>query len=290
MSFKISTNKLYIKEYSHLFTEVMITKKKCFELLNVLYFVLDNVMFWEAFRWERLDTGYIYIQKFPNGKMYAGQTITLARRCTDYRNLKGNNPHHTNALKKYGWDNVKVAFALCPKYLLDTVEIFVIDFFNLINVTKGYNKRTGGRKGYRVSKETCMRISIAISGEKHRLFGKSHTEETRKKMSEKQSGENHPMFGKRITEKTRAKLSGINNHNYGKTFSEQTLAKLSGGNSPNSKPLCAFGKLYDAASTASNTLCEVCNTKTKGNFMRYWIHKKNIQRVYFTFPKSFTKL
>jgi len=41
-------------------------------------FVLDNVMFWEAFRWERLDTGYIYIQTFSNGKMYAGQTTGLA--------------------------------------------------------------------------------------------------------------------------------------------------------------------------------------------------------------------
>ncbi|AGE53400.1 GIY-YIG catalytic domain-containing endonuclease [Acanthocystis turfacea Chlorella virus GM0701.1] len=134
-------------------------------------FVLDNVMYWEAFRWERLDMGHIYIQKFSNGKMYAGQTTGLSGRFGHYRSLQGSNPHHTFALKKYGWDDVKVAITSCPKYLLDTVEIFLIDFFNLTDNTRGYNKTTGGRKGYHITKETRMRMSESKSGEKMHSLG-----------------------------------------------------------------------------------------------------------------------
>ena len=116
------------------------------------YFKLDNVMYWEAFRWERLDMGHVYIQKFSNDKMYAGQTTELKRRMNTYKNLKGSNKHHTRALKKH-IDTMHIAFTQCPNYLLDAVETFVIAFFDLTDPSKGYNKQTGGRKNYRHSKE-----------------------------------------------------------------------------------------------------------------------------------------
>ncbi|AGE49153.1 GIY-YIG catalytic domain-containing endonuclease [Acanthocystis turfacea Chlorella virus Br0604L] len=282
---------------SQLLTEMLIAEE---------YFVLDNVMYWEAFRWERLDTGHIYIQKFQTGKMYAGQTINLPSRFNEYRNLKGNNPHHAHALKKYGWDNTEVATTRCPKYLLDDVEIFVIAFFNLTNPTKGYNKMTGGRKGSRCSKETRlkmsishlgktqsketrMKISISQIGEKHHMFDKRHTEESRAKMSEKLSG-------RTLSEQTRTRMSiaqfGEKNHMFGKTLSEETRKKMStskkGRNNQNAKPLCAFGKLYDSASTASDMLRDVCNTTARdAKFMTGWVKSKKHQHNVFYVSKEF---
>ncbi|AGE49413.1 GIY-YIG catalytic domain-containing endonuclease [Acanthocystis turfacea Chlorella virus Can0610SP] len=247
----------------------MVIAKKRFDIGN-LYFVLDNVMFWEAFRWEMLDTGYIYIQKFSNGKMYAGLTTNLPRRMKAYKQLRGNNDHHTKALKKHG-DTMQISFTQCPKYLLDAVEIFMIAFFDLTDPSKGYNKQTGGRKSFRHTKETCMKISESKKGEKNPNYGKIPTEETRAKMCIAQSGENNPMCGRTHDEGARKKISdaekGERNHN--------------------SKPICVFGKLYDAASTASNILRDVCNTKSKCNFVKNWIHKKTHPHNVFYVSKEF---
>jgi hypothetical protein len=52
-----------------------------------------------------------------------------------------------------------------------------------------------------ISEETRQKISEALSGENHPMFGKSHSAESLEKMSESQrsidrTGENNPMFGK----------------------------------------------------------------------------------------------
>ncbi|AGE56565.1 GIY-YIG catalytic domain-containing endonuclease [Acanthocystis turfacea Chlorella virus NE-JV-2] len=299
----------------------MIVKKEHLNVLSILYFVLDNVMFWEAFRWERFDTGHIYIQKFPNGKMYAGQTINLKKRMNEYRRLKGNNTHHTRALKKR-IDTMQIAIAQCPNYLLDAVEIFVISFYDLTDCTKGYNKTTGGRKNFRHTKETRKQISEKVSGknnpmygkcgdlspcygrkhteeelasmsewqkgEKSPMFGKTLPEEVRAKISEKLRGENHPLFGKSPTEEIRIKISI---GNIGKKHTEDTRASMSiartGGKNYNSKPVCVFGKLYDSASTASKLLREVCNTTSEYNFIAKWIQKPIHHHNIFYVTKEF---
>ncbi|AGE59904.1 GIY-YIG catalytic domain-containing endonuclease [Acanthocystis turfacea Chlorella virus TN603.4.2] len=207
----------------------MLITNKTLEFLSIVYFVLDNVMFWEAFRWERLDLGHIYIQKFSNDKMYAGQTTNIISRMNKYKNLKGSNKHHTRALKKH-IDTMKISFVQCPRYILDTVEIFVIAFFDLTDPNKGYNKTTGGRNGYSMSKEVRMRMSNLHKGENHPQFGKrgelSHNfgrpcpEEKRATISKALSGKNHPQFGKR----------GELSHNFGKTLPEETRAKISKSN------------------------------------------------------------
>ncbi|AGE56772.1 GIY-YIG catalytic domain-containing endonuclease [Acanthocystis turfacea Chlorella virus NE-JV-2] len=322
---------------SHTFIE-MIVSKKYFDVINTLYFVLDNVMFWEAYRWERLDLGHIYIQKFPEGKMYAGLTTDLERILKEYEQLKGNNPHHTRALKKYGVNTMQISFTQCPNYLLDAVEIFVIAFFELTNPSKGYNKTTGGRKGYRMSKETRMNMSNSRYGEKNHWFGKSLPKEMRYKLSIAKSGRNHPNFGKKLSQETRAKisdkhigktfseetrvklsiaLSGVNNPFFGRTHTDDSRSKISVANSGKNhpmfgrhhtektcvkmseskkgeknykaKPICVFGKLYDSASTASDILCDVCDTTAKGNFMIQWIRRKKHPHNVFYVSKEFYK-
>ncbi|AGE53671.1 GIY-YIG catalytic domain-containing endonuclease [Acanthocystis turfacea Chlorella virus GM0701.1] len=283
----------------------MIVEKKYFDIINTLYFVLDNVMFWEAYRWERLNLGYIYIQKFSNDMMYAGLTIDLKRRMNTYKKLKGNNTHHTRALKKY-IDTMQIAFTQCPHYLLDAVEIFVIAFFDLTNPMKGYNKTTGGRNGYRMTKDVRMKISDSKKGKKNPNYGKygelsssygrRHTEDARFKMAESTKGENHPNFGKQLPEEVRANMSiaktGENNPFFGKTHTQESRVKMSasakkGGKHHNAKPICVFGKLYGSASTASATLCEVCNTASNEDFIRKWTKSKKHQHNVFYVAKEF---
>jgi group I intron endonuclease len=49
------------------------------------------------------------------------------------------------------------------------------------------------------------------------MFGKNLSDEVKKKISDAMSGKDHPMFGK----------TGENHHNFGKTCSEEIRAKIS---------------------------------------------------------------
>ncbi|AGE59554.1 GIY-YIG catalytic domain-containing endonuclease [Acanthocystis turfacea Chlorella virus OR0704.3] len=283
----IDVSNLYTNKMFQLIANMSVIKTSVEMLKAEEQFILDNVMYWEAFRWERFDMGYIYIHKFTEGKMYAGQTINPSKRFYHYRNLKGSNRHHTRALKKH-YGTMQIAITQCPNYLLDAVEIFVIAFYDLTNPEKGYNKQTGGRKGFQVSKDSRMKISITLTG-------RTIPEEVRAKISVSTSGEKHHSYGKPCPEEVRAKISasqtGEKHHLYGKTRPEEVCAKMSEskkrGKHPNSKQICVFGKLYDSASTASDTLREVCATVSNDNFMTKWVHKKKHQHNIFYVSKKF---
>ena len=207
------------------------------------YFPYDVTMFWEFFRWERYKLGHIYLQCFKNGKLYAGQSIRLSDRIYKYSIGIGSNPHHTNAIEKHGWSNVNVMTIQCPWYLLDTIEIFLIEYYDLTKPDKGYNKTTGGRKNWTHSKEIRTKISIAVSGinnpnfgkigMKHHNFGKKWTktlEQIAKTSGENNimygnghliSGEKNPMFGKK----------GVDHPAFGYKKTPEQLIKVSGQNS-----------------------------------------------------------
>jgi hypothetical protein len=141
------------------------------------------------------------------------------------------------------------------------------------------------------TEEARAKMSIAKTGPNHPMFCKTHTEEARAKMS----GPNHSMFGKTLPEETRAKMSlaqtGPNNHMFGKTHTEEAHAKMSeskkGPNNPAAKPVCVFGKLYAAASVASDTLRDVCDTRSEGNFISEWARKPKHQHNVFRVSKEF---
>lgn len=124
-----------------------------------------------------------------------------------------------------------------------------------------------GSCGVVMSEETKAKISKAVSGENHPLYGKrgeksywhgkTHSEETKAKMSKARSGENHHMYGKKHTEEakakmsrahlgrrhseeTRKKMSGENHNMYGKKHTEETKAKISKALSGENHPM--YGK------------------------------------------------
>jgi group I intron endonuclease len=140
----------------------------------------------------------IYKLTSPDGKVYIGQSTDLKTRRSHFFGSE-----HTFLMQYKGLvEAVKVypreqwkheVLCTCPKSALDVCERFYIDTYKSINPKYGYNRESGGKKGYRVSEETARKISKSKTGkcigEDNGMFGKKHSEEAKKKM-----GENHAYF------------------------------------------------------------------------------------------------
>lgn len=98
--------------------------------------------------------GWIYILRFPNGKVYIGQTRRLEDRINEHRRSEfptklqsrrvDNKTKLKHAIRKYGWSSVKVEIltsGLDPSSI-DAEEVRRIREFN--SVEKGYNTLPGG--------------------------------------------------------------------------------------------------------------------------------------------------
>ena len=66
--------------------------------------------------------------------------------------------------------------------------------------------------------------SEEISGDRHPLFGKHHSEESKQKISDSLSGENSPNFGKKFPEQS-ARMSGSGNPRFGIKLSQEQIEK-----------------------------------------------------------------
>ena len=234
---------------------------------------------------------YCYTNKI-NGKKYVGQTINFNTRhqqhCYNsfYENsIDYNLPFH-RAIRKYGIENFEINILkenLTSQCLLNFWESYYIDKFDsLAKNQKGYNLASGGSNGNPLAGKTdeelaeiSRKISEAHKGEKHPMYGKKLSEETRAKQSEAHKGEKHPMYGKNHSEETRAKMSeakkgllageknpmygrtgekhpmygrtGKEHPMYGKKLSEETRAKQSeakkGENNPRSRKIILIDAL-----------------------------------------------
>lgn len=75
------------------------------------------------------------------------------------------------------------------------------------------------------------KISESVSGERHPMYGKHHSEASKQKMREKKLGEKNHNFGKKKSENTLQKMSeaklGEKNPMFGKKLSEEHKAKIS---------------------------------------------------------------
>ena len=142
-----------------------------------------------------------------NGKWYVGMTSQNPKERWDSGWGYKNKLQMWNDIKETNWNNdwIHTVFDTFDNRedALD-YEAFLIDMFDTID--NGYNTSSYGNSHYKHSEETKKKMSEAMTGEKHPMFGKHLSEETKKKMSEAKTGENHPNFGKHLSEETKKKI------------------------------------------------------------------------------------
>ena len=228
----------------------------------------------------------VYLFTAPNGKKYVGQTTTLNKRMSSYRNNKGSNQHWTSALKLYTFEKFVIEHYSIPTACTDIIEKFMILWYDLTDRNNGYNKTSGGKFGYVFSNETRekLRVShlgIPLSdeaktklkawwtpkrkkercGQNNPMFGRKNPNVV--KSNRKRSGRNHPMFGK----------FGDQHQKFGKKASVDTCAKMSevkkGKNNPMAKPVVVNGTLYSNAREATQKEFPNKNKSYVTTFIRY---------------------
>lgn len=162
------------------------------------------------------------VTNIVNGKVYVGKTgQTIDARWKEHLKLARLNypSYFYRAMRKYGPDMFKVREIDCVETneLANVRETYwITQVFKSHCSENGYNSTLGGEgvirneeserkridalQGRKVSEETRRKISVANSGRKF-------SDEHRKKLSDAKLGDKHPLFGKHHSEETRKKMS-----------------------------------------------------------------------------------
>ena len=139
----------------------------------------------------------VYKHTCPNGKVYIG--ITNQTVSSRWRNGKGyhHNAHFTNAINKYGWQNIKheILFDCLTEAEAISIEISLIAEYKSNQREYGYNQSSGGEehKGCKCSEKTKRAISEANKGKAAYNKGVPMSEEQKAKVSNSRKGK---MMGK----------------------------------------------------------------------------------------------
>ncbi len=111
---------------------------------------------------------YVYKHTTPSNKIYIGITANKPqKRWGGGANYK--NQHFHNAIKKYGWDNIKheILFEGLTKELAEQKEIELIKLYDTTNPNKGYNETNGGNCRVLHTEETKEKMRLSRQGKKH---------------------------------------------------------------------------------------------------------------------------
>jgi group I intron endonuclease len=194
----------------------------------------------------------VYKHTVPNNKVYIG--ITSKKPEERWRNRYRNNRYFSNAINKYGWENIKheILYENLSKEDAEQMEIQLIALYDSSNPKFGYNIAKGGHSnnGYHHSEETKNKI-------KKSLTGKKYTAERRKNQS-------------RIIKRC------WDNDDYRKHMSEVHKGKQSGKNNPSSKTVYQYSlkkeliNIFESVGLAEKItgidhrqICCCCNHKQK---------------------------
>lgn len=193
----------------------------------------------------------VYEHVFPNSKKYVG--ITCQKKNRRWRHGKGysQNIRMSNAIKKYGWDNIEhnILYSNLTLEEAEEIERQLIKSQDLVNPEKGYNYSTGGIHP-RHTEETKKKI-----GEKS--LGRKHSEDFKKWISKINSGSNNYMYGRHHTEETKRKISDTKKANH---VESPNKGKFGAAN-PNSKRIASIDIhtheiicIYDSITDASKQI------------------------------------
>ena len=190
----------------------------------------------------------VYAHIFPNGKRYIGITMKKPRERWDSGHGYSGQKFMFNAIKKYGWDNIKheILFSGLTQEEAEQKERELIAQYQTTNPEYGYNIDLGGSHQGKASEQTRKKLSLNAKKrmsdpaykEKMRQanLGRTHitSEETKKKMSLALKGrklsQDHiekirlSNRTRKISEETKDKMRRAR---LGRKFSEETRKKLS---------------------------------------------------------------
>ena len=139
----------------------------------------------------------------PNNKRYVG--ITSQKPNRRWRNGNGykENQYFTNAINKYGWNNIQHIIVRCGLSLEEALvaEKSLIKHYKSADRKYGYNITTGGDIS-----------GIPLRGKLNPNYGRQKviSDETKKKISIANRGENNYWYGKHLPITIKTKLSEAN--------------------------------------------------------------------------------
>lgn len=221
-----------------------------------------------------MKNGILYeIVNKVNNKKYIGVTYgkTINKRWNGHKTcMRSKNDLRPlyNAMRKYGLDNFEINVLMedVPENYLNLLEQLWIKELNLTNRNKGYNLAIGGyiNRGFKMSEDSKLKMSLSHKGEKAYWYGKHHSVETRNKIREQRYGKAFNK-GYRHTEEVKQKMSeskkGIS------SATEHTRKLMSdqrkGENNPSAQSVCMIDKFTDKIVCTFSTMKEAI----------YWLNK-----------------
>lgn len=201
----------------------------------------------------------VYMHTCPSGKKYIG--ITSKTPQERWKNGYRNNKHFSNAIKQYGWENIKheVLFRGLTKEDAEQKEIELISLYDTTNQSKGYN--------------------IALGG--HSNSGYHHKAETKQKIRESLTGAKHT--AERIAKNSKAKKNQWQKSDYRRRMSEAHKGKSKGKNNPTARQVCQYDmqgnfiRVFDCITDAEKALgidhrqiSDCCRKKQKSSHGYIW--------------------
>ena len=176
-------------------------------------------------------SNYTYmVTNNKNGKVYVGSHSWKGEGLDP--NYYGSGKIIKQAVEKYGKENFQVEVL----YYYDTVEECRADEERILTE---YNVRDCIHS-YNIKNAAVGMTSEDMTGEKHPLYGKHHTDETRQKMSQAHKGKTLSADTKRKMSEAQKGKRGKDSPRYGKHHTDATRKKMSQAHNYKKIPIVAI--------------------------------------------------